>query len=203
MEVFLVAGLIQAVIFGAFCSFIAGQKNRSKSNWFFLGFFFSILAVLALIAIPKTELLINKKIYSTLDNSKNYYIKKEELYEGEANIEIPSYQLFLTKRFNIEKNQTLDKFVIEKNVFDTLKDALQYADNKYTIHINSEFDKKLLSVNKTDYFSITEKINKKNAEMLLFTQESIGINKNRKEILTLIFIAVIILLFVILNASMK
>jgi len=52
MEIGILVFLIQGIIFGGFCAYIATQKNRDKVDWFFLGFFFSILAVLALIAIP-------------------------------------------------------------------------------------------------------------------------------------------------------
>ena len=52
-EIFWTVLIIQGIIFGGFCAFIASQKNRDSGSWFFLGFFFSILAVLALIAIPK------------------------------------------------------------------------------------------------------------------------------------------------------
>lgn len=45
--------VLQACIFGGFCSYIAGQKGRGRGNWFILGFCFSFLAVLALIAIPR------------------------------------------------------------------------------------------------------------------------------------------------------
>ena len=50
MVIFLM--LIQGVAVGWFCSYIAGQKNRSKGNWFILGFLFSFLALIALVAIP-------------------------------------------------------------------------------------------------------------------------------------------------------
>ena len=43
--------LIQAFIVGLFSAYIAGQKQRSVGNWFFLGFFFSILALL--VGIPE------------------------------------------------------------------------------------------------------------------------------------------------------
>ncbi|MBA4312191.1 MAG: hypothetical protein C0417_06135 [Chlorobiaceae bacterium] len=44
--------LIQAIIFGSFCAFIAREKNRYSIGWFFLGFLFSLIALLALIAVP-------------------------------------------------------------------------------------------------------------------------------------------------------
>jgi hypothetical protein len=46
---------LQAIVFGGFSSFIANEKNRDPLSWFFLGFVFSLIAVLALIAVPKLE----------------------------------------------------------------------------------------------------------------------------------------------------
>jgi len=128
--------LIQALIFGFFCSYIAGEKNRSKGNWFALGFLFSILAVLALMAIPKIE---NDKSASDSSHSAKAIAKQkaqESLFEGERNLSSSSYQLFLTNRFDIEKNSTLEKFVIDNTVFDTLADALGEADSRYTKHLS-------------------------------------------------------------------
>lgn len=47
--------LLQALILGGFCSFIAKEKGRNAGRWFFLGFLFSVLAILALIAVPRQE----------------------------------------------------------------------------------------------------------------------------------------------------
>jgi hypothetical protein len=55
MESLWVIILLQAIIFGFFCSFIAKEKKRDSISWFMLGFFFSFIAVLALVAIPKQE----------------------------------------------------------------------------------------------------------------------------------------------------
>lgn len=55
MEVFWIVVLIQAFVFGAFSSFIAKEKNRDAAGWFWLGFLFSFIALLALIAVPKLE----------------------------------------------------------------------------------------------------------------------------------------------------
>jgi hypothetical protein len=44
--------LLGLFIFGIFCSFIASQKNRNPIAWFFLGFFFSLIALIAIAAMP-------------------------------------------------------------------------------------------------------------------------------------------------------
>lgn len=55
METIVVVILLQGIVFGAFSSFIAKEKNRDSAVWFILGFFFSLIALLALVAVPKLE----------------------------------------------------------------------------------------------------------------------------------------------------
>jgi hypothetical protein len=52
-------------------------------------------------------------------------------FDGSADVFDQSYQLFLVKRFGIEKNNTLDKFVIGNEVFADLPSALAVADARY------------------------------------------------------------------------
>jgi hypothetical protein len=47
--------LLQAVVFGSFTSFVAREKQRGALAWFFLGFFFSLIALLALMAVPAKQ----------------------------------------------------------------------------------------------------------------------------------------------------
>jgi hypothetical protein len=42
----------QALVCAIFCSFVAGEKNRSAAGWFFNGFFFSFIALIAVSGIP-------------------------------------------------------------------------------------------------------------------------------------------------------
>ena len=55
MEVVLLIIIAQGFVFGAFSGFIAKEKNRDQTSWFLLGFFFSFIALLALIAVPKLD----------------------------------------------------------------------------------------------------------------------------------------------------
>ncbi|MBN8448872.1 MAG: hypothetical protein J0M13_07690 [Candidatus Accumulibacter sp.] len=55
---------------------------------------------------------------------------KNSRYNGERNIASGKYQLFLTKKYAIEKNATLEKYVVEDNLFETLEQALEFCDNK-------------------------------------------------------------------------
>jgi hypothetical protein len=59
MESFWLIFSLQAIVFGGFCSFVANEKKRDSFSWFFLGFLFSLIALLALIAVPKREEIKN------------------------------------------------------------------------------------------------------------------------------------------------
>ena len=53
MEAFvLILILISFAVFGFFCSYIATQKNRDSVTWFWLGFFFNFLALIAIGVVP-------------------------------------------------------------------------------------------------------------------------------------------------------
>jgi hypothetical protein len=47
--------IMQGLFFGGFCAFVAGQKGRDNLNWFVLGFLFSVIALIALIAVPEVN----------------------------------------------------------------------------------------------------------------------------------------------------
>lgn len=48
--------VLSNIISGGFCAYVGTDKNRDGINWFFLGFFFGVIALVALIGlstIPK------------------------------------------------------------------------------------------------------------------------------------------------------
>jgi hypothetical protein len=130
--------VIQGVIVGFFCSYIAKEKNRDSTSWFWLGFWFSIIAIFALIAVPKVESRnSSNSLKSPTTNAPEQSFEKSA-FSGERNISLPAYQLFLTRRFAIEKNATLDKYVIGDDVFSTLEDSLSEADSRFGRIIDEE-----------------------------------------------------------------
>ena len=52
LSLLLVGYLILGVIFGIFCYYLADKKGHSGGAWFWLGLFFSFLALLVLIGLP-------------------------------------------------------------------------------------------------------------------------------------------------------
>ncbi len=52
---FVAVFLLQGVVFGCFSAFVASQKNRRRLTWFTLGFFFSLIALITLVAVPKKD----------------------------------------------------------------------------------------------------------------------------------------------------
>ena len=131
MPTLLILLIIQGVVVGLFCSYIANAKGRSGLNWFVLGFLFSILALLALIAVPKLE--GERTAASGASPSDSTVVPKhlKAGYEGTQDISLPAYQLFLTRRFSIERDPTLGVYVIQDQVFATLEDALREAEHQW------------------------------------------------------------------------
>lgn len=61
---------LQGMVFGLFCAFIAKSKNRNMVGWFYLGFLFSIIALIALVGVPALDQTENTKA----DQRKSYGI---------------------------------------------------------------------------------------------------------------------------------
>jgi hypothetical protein len=64
--------------------------------------------------------------------------KNIDKFEGEANISLPAYQLYLTRKFNIEKNSTLEKYIIGDQVYNHLDEALSASDVMYKMELEKE-----------------------------------------------------------------
>lgn len=48
--------ILQALVFGGFCAWLAKQKNRDVVGWFILGALFSFIALIAIAASPPRKL---------------------------------------------------------------------------------------------------------------------------------------------------
>jgi uncharacterized paraquat-inducible protein A len=82
MDALVVIILFQAVIVGSFTAFIAKEKKRDALAWFVLGFFFSLIALLALIAVP------TKKVSETILRRNTISQTKWQCKEcGETNVD--------------------------------------------------------------------------------------------------------------------
>ena len=53
---YIVFFIVQGLIIGSFSGWLALNKDRSVGTWFFLGFWFSFVALIAIAAAPKTLL---------------------------------------------------------------------------------------------------------------------------------------------------
>ncbi|WP_293626619.1 MULTISPECIES: hypothetical protein [unclassified Polynucleobacter] len=58
----------------------------------------------------------------------NKELASEEMtFSEEKNIDNDAYKIFLTKKYNINKNLALNKIICKDKLFDTVDDALNYA----------------------------------------------------------------------------
>ena len=54
LVVFLIA-LVYWGSFGAFCGWLAEEKGKDRVTWFWLGMVFGVIALLAIVGVPKVE----------------------------------------------------------------------------------------------------------------------------------------------------
>lgn len=62
-------------------------------------------------------------------------------FEGDRNLSLPNYQLFLTRRFSISKDSILGKYTIGNEVFATLDDALAEAASRHAQQVQEAADR--------------------------------------------------------------
>ena len=133
--IFLLALIVQGTLVGLLCSYVAGQKHRSKGNWFLLGFFFSLLALIALAAIPILQaapaaLPTRNEDTGTLGRSVK--VNPDHFFQGERDLDNDAYKIWLVEHFKIARNDALNALVCESSLFPTIEAALLHADKLYS-----------------------------------------------------------------------
>lgn len=63
--------ILQALVFGGFCSWLAKQKDRDAVGWFFLGLCFSLIALIAIAAVPNSSTASNTVKVELLGDKEN------------------------------------------------------------------------------------------------------------------------------------
>lgn len=105
--------LISGVVFGFVGSFVAKNRGLSQSTGFLFGFFLGpvgIIVVALLSAHPKSQ------------------IPTAAIFAEDRDITSDRYQLWLTQKYDISRNDTLGRYVVRDRSFGTLEEALQNAD---------------------------------------------------------------------------
>ena len=100
----------------AFCvvvAIVAKNKGRSGIAWFLISFLISPLLALILVLVlkpPVEEVVI-----------------EEVGFDGSRDLDNDAYKLFLSKKYDIQKNDVFAKFVCQEKMYPTIEEALIYA----------------------------------------------------------------------------
>lgn len=95
------------------CAIIAKNKGRSAAAWFFLSCFISPLLALILVIVLKPV--------------EGEVITEEIGFGGERHLNNDAYKIFLSKKYDIQKNDIFDKFVCQEKMFPNIEESLAYA----------------------------------------------------------------------------
>lgn len=125
-DFFFFSVLAQGILIGFLCAYVAGQKNRGRGNWFILGFLFSVLALIALAAIPSLPPLSTKGPWPApqVHAGKSTFL-------GVCDLASDEYKIWLTDHYGITKNDALNGIVCDKRIFPTIDFALAHAHSLY------------------------------------------------------------------------
>jgi hypothetical protein len=139
--------LIQGIIFGLFSAYIANEKNRDGTAWFFLGFFFSILAIFSLIAIPRKD--IDQEPIPKAPLSKTLTKLNElDFTNRTGDISDKSYQMYLVSKYDITKNEVLNVYGFGGVAYEKLDEAILTAHRQHETHILSNNQNNTKEANK-------------------------------------------------------
>ena len=112
--------LISAVVFGILGTVIAQNKGVSRTAGFWWGF---LLGPVGLIVVA----LLNPEPQASIS------IRTSDRFSAVDGVEYDtsndSYRLWLVRKYGIEKNDTLGKFIVGTSVLNDLEEALSFADN--------------------------------------------------------------------------
>ncbi len=101
----------QSVIFGVLCFKIARNRHLDPVANMWLGFVFGVIGLIIVCLKQPTARSVADAM----------------IYHHSHDLTDPSYRVYLTRKFNIEHNSTLDQYVAGDSAFDTLEQALEWA----------------------------------------------------------------------------
>jgi ribosomal protein L40E len=101
------------IVFCIVVAIVAKNKGRSGFAWFFLSFLISPL--LALILVLALKPVVEEVVV------------EEVGFDGTRDLTNDAYKLFLSKKYEIQKNDVFDKFVCQEKMYPTIDEALIYA----------------------------------------------------------------------------
>lgn len=101
------------IVFSIVVAIVARSKGRSGIAWFLLSFLISPLLSLILVLVLKP----------VVEN----VVVEEASFDGTRDLSNDAYKLFLSKKYDIQKNDVFDKFVCQENMYPTIDEALLYA----------------------------------------------------------------------------
>lgn len=137
--------LIVALILGLLPAAIASSKGRSFFGWYIYGVFLFIIAIIHSILLQKNENTPGMKkcphcasiipeeaktcpacqqkverqsFFSESDGGENFY-------DQERNLESISYQKYLSKKYDLQRDELLNKYIVEDRGFETLEEAFK------------------------------------------------------------------------------
>lgn len=125
---FFVFWFLFAIAVGIF----AGNRGRSGFLWFLLSLFVSPILTFIFVFVMK-DLSVEKEIVVKVETPQNKV--ESYTYRGEASLSNDSYKIYLTKQYEINKNELLNQYICDDKLFPDIDSAINYAHERELIWI--------------------------------------------------------------------
>jgi hypothetical protein len=139
-------------------------------------------------AIELENLESQKTNKQTTEINKFSQTAKDVIFDGEMDLNNDSYKIYLVKKYEIEKNNALEKFICKDRLFDSIIEALEYADKQE----NSD--------NKNSVIFENNQIANQNSNDILTKEKNIKI-KNKNYLTIVITVITILFSLIIVNEN--
>lgn len=107
--------LVVGALFGAVGFLIAQNKGVSTVAGFWLGAFLGPFGLIIVALLNPTERAAMKAV------------RRSDDFSGTPDLSRDDYKLWLTERYEIQKNEVLDSYVVGQKLFSSIEAALEYA----------------------------------------------------------------------------
>ncbi len=111
-----------------------GRTAKKGETGFYLGFFLGPIGWIIVLLLPRDQ----QTGQATSQSNAQSVVPDNKKQRPERDLSSDAYKIWLSKTYNVSRNDVFEKYECDEKLFDTIEDALAYADEQEAISDNLE-----------------------------------------------------------------